>query len=61
MKCARPRKMRQKRLDLVRRAKLLGVTHGHLSKVLAGKRESASLMARLGKLTESEHTSIKKS
>jgi len=57
MKCARSVKATTKRLDLVRRAKALGVTHGHLSRVLSGQRQSASLMGRLGKLIESERTS----
>jgi hypothetical protein len=37
-------------LDLVRRAKALGVSHGHLSRVIAGKRESRSLLLRFEKL-----------
>jgi predicted transcriptional regulator len=45
---------RAKPLDLDRRARLLGVTPGHLSQVLSGKRQSANLMARLNKLIESE-------
>lgn len=45
---------RPKPLDLVRRAKILGCTPGHLSMVLSGKRQSLSLMLRLKKLLESE-------
>jgi plasmid maintenance system antidote protein VapI len=59
MKCAGTQKPIPKRLDLVRRAKALGVTHGHLSRVINGKRESANLMSRLGKLIESESTIAK--
>jgi transcriptional regulator with XRE-family HTH domain len=51
------RKPRDKGLDLYRRAKALGVTPGHLSRVLSGKRESANLLVRLGKLIKSERTS----
>jgi len=45
---------RLKGVELVRRAKALGVTHGHLSRVLKGKRESTSLLKRFNKLIESE-------
>lgn len=45
---------RPNRLDLVRRAKLLGVTHGHLSRVLSGKRQSRSLWRRFEELIERE-------
>jgi hypothetical protein len=51
MKLSRQRK---KPLDLVRRAGLLGVTPSHLAKVISGKRQSQSLLMRLGKLIESE-------
>jgi hypothetical protein len=55
MKCAGAKtKPRAWRFNLVKRAKALGVTHGHLSRVLKGKRESASLLIRLEKLIESE-------
>lgn len=50
----RTRKKRAKPLDLVRRARLLGVTHGHLSRVLRGERESQPLLARLQRLMERE-------
>lgn len=50
---------RPKQLDLVRRAKLLGVTHGHLSRVLSGKRESQSLLLRFNNLIEHEAASRK--
>ncbi len=54
MAVSRQIRPRAKRLDLVRRAGLLGVTPSNLAKVLSGKRESASLLVRLEKLTESE-------
>lgn len=46
--------MRNRKLDLVRRAKLLGVTKGHLSRVIAGKREGRGLLLRLEKLLTAE-------
>jgi predicted transcriptional regulator len=55
IKCAQI-KPRAKPLDLIRRAKLLGVTPGHLSKVISGKRQSLSLRERLAKLLELEST-----
>ncbi|HSY20262.1 MAG TPA: hypothetical protein VK815_18095 [Candidatus Acidoferrales bacterium] len=54
MAVARKSENRARPLDLDRRAALLGCTPGHLSRVLAGKRESASLLARFAKLIESE-------
>jgi len=57
MSFTRKRKLRAAPLDLVRRAQALSVTPGHLSQVLSGKRTSANLTARLGKLIESERTS----
>jgi transcriptional regulator with XRE-family HTH domain len=41
-------------LDLERRAAALGVSKSHLSRVLAGKRESSSLMIRLQELIAAE-------
>jgi hypothetical protein len=54
MTFARKPKARAKPLDLVRRARLLGVTPGHLCRVLNGERISVSLTARLEKLLQSE-------
>jgi len=54
MKCAGTAKQRPRRLNLVRRAKALGVSHGHLSRVIAGKRESRSLLLRFEKLIQAE-------
>jgi len=49
-------KPRAKPLDLERRAKALGVTPGHLSQVLSGKRQiSRALFLRLEKLLQAEH------
>ena len=45
---------RPNRIDLARLAELLGVTPGHLSMFLAGKRFSQSLMNRLVKLMSNE-------
>jgi transcriptional regulator with XRE-family HTH domain len=47
---------RDKGLDLHRRARELGVTPGHLSRVLSGQRQSARLLLQLEKLMESERT-----
>ena len=54
MKFTRKSNPRRKPLDLVRRAKLLRVTPAHLSMVLAGKRQSVSLVRRLEKLLQAE-------
>jgi hypothetical protein len=54
MAFARKEKPRAKPLDLVRRAKALGVTPGHLSRVISGRRESKSLLIRLDKLIQAE-------
>jgi plasmid maintenance system antidote protein VapI len=54
MKDRRKYKTRAMPLDLVRRAKALDVTPGHLSQVISGKRISVRLTTRLGKLLESE-------
>jgi len=54
MECASKPRARAKPLDLVRRAKALGVTPGHLSRVISGARESASLLLRLDQLIECE-------
>lgn len=59
MKVTRKSKLRAKPLDLVRRAKLLGVTPGHLSQVLSTKRVSVSLHRRYAKLLEDEGTKRK--
>ena len=61
MAFTRKRKPRAKPLDLVRRAKLLGVTAGHLSQVISGKRESQSLLIRLQQLIEAESRKAAKS
>ena len=45
---------RPNRLDLYRFAAVLGVTPGHLSRVISGKRESRALLIRWQALTESE-------
>jgi hypothetical protein len=52
-------KPRPKPLDLYRRAELLGVTAGHLSQVISGKRQSAILLVRVAKLIESETPTTK--
>jgi predicted transcriptional regulator len=52
MKVPRYSKPRPKRLDLYRRAALLGVTPQHLSQVLSGKRQSARLLRDLDRLIE---------
>lgn len=57
MATARKSPPKAKPLDLDRRAKLLGVTGSHLSRVLSGKRESRILLIRLQNLTESERPS----
>ena len=54
------RNPRDKGLALYRRAKFLYVTPGHLSRVISGNRESASLLRRLEKLMESEPVTKKK-
>jgi transcriptional regulator with XRE-family HTH domain len=54
MNCAGSKKTKQNRLDLVRRARLLGVTHGHLSRVLSGKRGSNGLLLRMEALLDAE-------
>jgi hypothetical protein len=54
MKLSAHKKGRPNRIDLVRIAKALGVTHGHLSRVISGKRESRKLMAELAALLKSE-------
>lgn len=56
---ARKSYQKPKPLDLDRRAALLGCTPSHLSRVLAGKRQSASLQIRLAKLIEIETTPTK--
>jgi transcriptional regulator with XRE-family HTH domain len=48
------RDKRSKGLELERRAEALGVSESHLSRVISGKRDSASLIARFTKLLESE-------
>jgi len=48
------RKRRPARFDQARRAKILGVTQSHLSRVLSGERESATLVIRFQQLVESE-------
>lgn len=42
------------KFDLVRRAALLGCSPSHLARVIAGKRQSASLLVRLERLMEAE-------
>ncbi len=54
MSVAGHKQQRPKPLDLYRRAKLLGVTPGHLSKVIAGERVSIKLSNRLNQLIASE-------
>lgn len=56
MAFARKRKYKQraKPLDLARRSKLLGVTPGHLSRVLNGQRHSLILITRHAELLASE-------
>ena len=58
MECACTSKPRPKPLDLVRRGKLLGVTHGHLSRVIAGKRSSPELLEKFNELVKSESFSV---
>jgi hypothetical protein len=48
------KKRKSNRLDIVRRAKLLGVTPGHLYRVISGERQSLPLIVRLSKLLEVE-------
>jgi predicted transcriptional regulator len=57
MNFTRKPKPRAKPLDLGRRAELLGVTPGHLSQVISGKRQSASLTRRLQELEKTDLTS----
>jgi transcriptional regulator with XRE-family HTH domain len=45
---------RRNRLDLIRRANALGVTPGHLSRVLSGERQSPPLIRRLVALMDAE-------
>jgi hypothetical protein len=53
-----PRKIgRPNQFALVRRAKALGVTQGHLGRVLTGKREGRKLLARYSALLKSESRS----
>jgi hypothetical protein len=54
MSLARQRTPRATRLDLVRRAGLLGCSYGHLARVIAGKRQSQRLLLRFQKLMEAE-------
>lgn len=54
MTLARQRTPRTTGLNLVRRAALLGCSYSHLARVIAGKRQSRSLLLRLEKLMESE-------
>ncbi len=51
MKVTGKRKPRPRPMDLAHRANQLGVSRGHLSMVLRGKRESLSLLARYAALT----------
>jgi hypothetical protein len=59
MQVPRYRNPRTRRLDLNRRAAALGVTPGHLSMVISGKRESRKLTARLQTLLQNESTKPK--
>jgi hypothetical protein len=54
MKVPRYSKPRPNRNQLYRRAALLDVSPSHLSRVLSGKRESASLLLRWNELLEAE-------
>jgi len=54
MRNPRYQQPRTKRLDLHRRAAVLGVSATHLSQVIFGRRESKSLLLRLERLLESE-------
>jgi len=56
MKVTRKPKQRPKPIDLDRKAAALGVTPGHLSMVISGKRYSKSLLTRYDKLAESENS-----
>jgi plasmid maintenance system antidote protein VapI len=57
----RAQKTKPNRLDLVRRARALGVTHGHLSRVISGRRVSISLTLKLNHLIADECKTEKQS
>jgi hypothetical protein len=61
MELTRQRKPRPKPLDLVRRAKLLNVSFGHLAAVIRGERQSSTLLKKFNKLLESENSRPKTS